>query len=174
MLINADELFLCRPYVGISALVLGRLNWLDLYLSFEHVESINSDSYVRSWARLCIALRCQSCLNTFYIVYELENEVNIIEHFNKFYTQSYAMLSDGTWLHVMLYICMAHLVYTTVPVNCWYFFLKKNCPFLAITWQSIRSLGLSPTAVCWYPPLTSFSFYPNFTPFACFKFMMPL
>ena len=32
-------------------------------------------------------------------------------------------------------------------------YLKKNCLFLAVTWQSIRCIERISAAACWYPPL---------------------
>ena len=137
---------------------------MDLYLCFEHAESSNSDSYVHSWVRISIALRCQSRSDTFYIVSEIENQVKLIEHIHTLHTWGYTTFSSGVWLRLMLHICLACLICTIVPVNCWETFSRNNLLFLDVTWQIIKSLEQSSSALCLYPSSAVFFSLQMFLP----------
>ena len=54
--------------------------------------------------------------------------MKLIEHIDTFDTWIYANISSGTWLYVMLYICVDCIVYTIVTVNFWETRYKKEPP----------------------------------------------
>ena len=54
--------------------------------------------------------------------------MNLIEHNDTYDTWSYEILNAGSWLHVMLYMCMVCIIYTIRLVNSWEIFNKKELP----------------------------------------------
>ena len=145
-------------------------NHLDLCLYFEHIELSHSNSSVCSLVKKNIASGCQSYLvflNSKIWWSLLSISMYIVHKGMKGSLPSYCCVSCYIYVWFLLFRPLWWLIVRKNP-------LKKNCLILAVTWQSIRSLEQSLSTVCWYPPLTRFSFSQKISPFVRFYFPMTL
>ena len=96
-------------------------------MSSEHVESSHWDYFYVVTSKFLLP-RYVNTVCTHFSVSEIENTLKLIYHIDKLHTWRYATLSHSAWLCVMLYVRGDFLVYTTVLVNWWEIFPKKELP----------------------------------------------
>ena len=144
--------------------------------------------YSMDWTYVCLLDMLSQVIRTLMYIVEskllLPRDVNPVRtHFTLFQISKMRWILLSISIHfineglqrclpvcVMIYICVACLIYTIVPVNSWEKLSENNCPFLAVTWQIIRSLEKCSAALCWYLPLIIFLFPEKFLPLRALNF----